>query len=214
MVEFGEPFPTDIYYRTLVKQGEAILKYAEAFKDSDVSRVLSTLFWASSGRTVFVTGVGKSGNIASKIASTLTSTGTPSHYLCPLEALHGGLGVCRWGDIMIILSKSGETAEILDMLPHLQRNEVTIISVTCNENSTLAKASNMVLPYASEECCGTGFIPTTSTTLSLVIGDAIAMSLMLMNEDFKIENFANFHPGGSLGQLVRDSIGSVEFKVK
>jgi len=202
--------PADVFYRTLIKQQQAISVFAESFRDKDIKDVVDILYYGSPGRTLLVTGVGKSGNIAAKMASTLTSTGTPAHYLCPLEALHGGLGVCKWGDIMLILSKSGETKEILDMLPYLEEQEITIISITCNRDSTLARASRKIICYESDECCGTGFIPTTSTTVALAIGDALAMSLMFKDK-FTIEQFARFHPGGSLGQIVRDSIGEVEF---
>jgi arabinose-5-phosphate isomerase len=201
---------TDIFYRTLVRQGEAILNYAESFRDETIQKAVNVLYYGSTGRTLLVTGVGKSGNIAAKIASTLTSTGTPAFYLCPLEALHGGLGAVRWGDVLIVLSKSGETQEILDMLPYLKEQNVTIVSITCSDTSTLANASSVVIKYNAEECCGTGFIPTTSTTTALSIGDALAMSLMFKDE-FTIERFARFHPGGSLGKTVRDSLGQVEF---
>ena len=200
----------DVFYRTLVKQQNSIAKFAESFMEKDIRDVIEILYYGSSGRTLLITGVGKSGNIAAKMASTLTSTGTPAHYLCPLEALHGGLGICQWGDIIIVLSKSGETREILDMLPYLEEQQMTIISITCNKESTLAKASRKVICYEAEECCGTDFIPTTSTTVALAIGDALAMALMFKDK-FTIEKFARFHPGGSLGKLVRDSIGEVEF---
>jgi arabinose-5-phosphate isomerase len=200
----------DVFYRTLIKEQQAIGRFADSFSENDVRDAVDILYYGSPGRTLLVTGVGKSGNIAAKMASTLTSTGTPAYYLCPLEALHGGLGICKWGDIIIILSKSGETREILDMLPYLEEQQVTIVSITCNRESTLAKASRKVIYYEAEECCGTDFIPTTSTTVALAIGDALAMSLMFKDK-FTIEQFARFHPGGSLGKLVRDSIGEVEF---
>lgn len=202
--------PADVFYRTLIKQQEAIAKLATSFNEKDIKEVVDILYYGSPGRTLLVTGVGKSGNIAAKMASTLTSTGTPAHFLCPLEALHGGLGACKWGDIMLILSKSGETKEILDMLPYLEEQQVTLISITCNRDSTLAQASRKVIYYEADECCGTGFIPTTSTTVALAIGDALAMSLMFKDK-FTIEQFARFHPGGSLGKLVQDSIGEIQF---
>lgn len=202
--------PEDIFYRTLIRQGESILNYAKYFNDDQIKKVVNLLYFGSPGRTLLITGVGKSGNIAAKIASTLTSTGTPAFYLCPLEAMHGGLGAVHWSDIIIIISKSGETSEILDMLPYLKKQDVHIISITCNPESTLAKASIFVISYKAEECCNTGFIPTTSTTVALAIGDALAMSLMFKDE-FTIEKFAQFHPGGSLGQTVRDSLGKVQF---
>lgn len=200
----------DIFYRTLVKQQQAISRFAEDFEEKNIQDIVDVIYYGSPGSILLVTGVGKSGDIAAKIASTLTSTGTPAYYLSPLEALHGGLGICKWGSIIIIISKSGETQEILDMLPYLKEQMVTIIAITCNKDSTLAKASRNVICYDAEECCGTDFIPTTSTTMALAIGDALAMAIMFKDK-FTIEQFARFHPGGSLGKTVRDSIGEVQF---
>jgi arabinose-5-phosphate isomerase len=198
----------DSIYKTLCRQGEAILDFAESFEEKIFNHIIDILY--STSNSIFVTGVGKSGNIAAKIASTLTSTGTKAYYLSPTEALHGDLGMVSVRDIVIIVSKSGETQEILDMLDYLVSQSVFIISITCNPESTIALSSSIVVPYRAQECCGTNFIPTTSTTVALAIGDAIAIALM-KQRGFKVEDFASFHPGGSLGKAARDSIGEVEF---
>lgn len=153
----------------------------------------------SSGK-VIVSAIGKPGYIAHKISATLSSTGTPSFFLHPAEALHGDLGrVCR-EDVILILSNSGETAEIVNMLPTLKRIGVPIISVCGSADSTLAKHSDIFISSKVEhECCPLNLAPTTSTTLALAIGDAVAVALM-QEREFSTEHFAFYHPGGSLGR--------------
>lgn len=149
---------------------------------------------------IIVAGVGKSGHIGSKIAATLASTGTPSFFLHPTEAMHGDLGMVGKNDLILAISFSGESDEIVKILPHLKRFGVKIIAMTSDENSTLAKFSDEIISLKiQKEACPLGAAPTTSTTLTLALGDALALSLMKMRK-FNEADFANFHPGGSLGR--------------
>ena len=161
---------------------------------------------AGNGRVV-VTGMGKSGIIAQKIAATLSSTGSPALFLHPAEAVHGDLGVLMPGDVVIALSASGETEEILRLLATLKRKGDALVSFTCNLTSTLATASDVALDCGVErEACGLNLAPTASTTTMLALGDALAIAVSL-RKGFKAEDFAELHPGGKLGKrlaLVRD----------
>lgn len=151
------------------------------------------------GRVV-VTGLGKSGLIGRKISATLASTGTPSFFLHPSEALHGDLGMLRKGDIVFALSNSGETEEIINLIPFLKRLGTKIISVTGNKNSTLSQNSDIhILAQVSEEGCPLNLAPMASTTVQIALGDAIASELM-SRRNFMPEDFAKFHPGGKLGK--------------
>jgi arabinose-5-phosphate isomerase len=164
----------------------------------------------SNGRVV-VTGMGKSGIIAQKIAATLSSTGSPGLFLHPAEAVHGDLGVLMPGDVVIALSASGETEEILRLLATLKRKGDALISFCCNLNSTLAAASDVVLDCSVErEACGLNLAPTASTTAMLALGDALAVAVSL-RKGFRAEDFADLHPGGKLGKQlakVRDLMHS------
>lgn len=149
---------------------------------------------------VIVTGVGKSGIIADKIAQTLTSTGTMSVYVHPSDALHGGLGVVAKDDVVVALSNSGETEELLALLPALKRRGSALIAIVGNMDSTLARSADVVLDAAvSEEACPLNLAPTASTTVALAIGDALAMTLM-MCRGLTPEDFAANHPAGRLGK--------------
>jgi arabinose-5-phosphate isomerase len=151
------------------------------------------------GRVV-VTGMGKSGLIGKKIAATLASTGTPALFLHPAEGIHGDLGMVTRGDTVIALSNSGETEEIARMLPSLKRLGIKLIALTGNIDSTLAKNSDVVIDVGvKEEACPLGLAPTASTTATLAMGDALAVAL-LDKRGFKEEDFACFHPGGTLGK--------------
>jgi arabinose-5-phosphate isomerase len=151
------------------------------------------------GRVV-VTGMGKSGIIAQKIAATLSSTGSPALFLHPAEAVHGDLGVLMPGDVVVALSASGETEEILRLLATLKRKGDALVSFCCNSTSTLAQASDVVLDCCVErEACGLNLAPTASTTTMLALGDALAIAVSL-RKGFKAEDFAELHPGGKLGK--------------
>lgn len=158
-----------------------------------------TLLAAARGR-VIVSGVGKSGLIARKIAATLTSTGTPAAYLHPVDSLHGDLGIVGREDVAILLSKSGETEELFGLLAALQRLNVPIIALTGGRDSTLAKIAREVLDAGvEEEACPHDLAPTTSTGVALALGDALAVALLEV-KGFRREDFAELHPGGSLGR--------------
>lgn len=149
---------------------------------------------------VVVTGMGKSGHVAHKIAATLASTGTPAFFVHPAEALHGDLGMIESHDVVIAISYSGESEELTAILPVLRRKQVPIIGITGNVTSSLAKISNCVLNVQiDKEACPLGLAPTSSTTVTLVLGDALAVSLLTIR-GFKKEDFALSHPGGSLGR--------------
>jgi arabinose-5-phosphate isomerase len=164
------------------------------------------LIATSSGR-VIVAGVGKSGLIARKIAATLTSTGTPSTFLHPVESVHGDLGIVGPSDVAILLSKSGETEEMLPLLAQLERFGVRTVAITGCATSSLARHADVVLDaWVREEACPHDLAPTTSTTAALALGDALAVALLEV-KGFRREDFAALHPGGSLGRklLVRVS---------
>ena len=162
----------------------------------------------SSGKLI-VSGMGKSGIIGKKIAATLASTGTPSFFLHPGEAYHGDLGMIEENDIVLLISNSGETDEVLKLIPFLKHQKNCTISMSGNDNSTLAKNTNYHLNIAVEkEACPLFLAPTSSTTATLVMGDALAVTLMKLR-DFKEENFAKFHPGGSLGRRLLTTVGDV-----
>ena len=147
-----------------------------------------------------VTGVGKSGLIGAKIAATLASTGTPSFFLHPTEALHGDLGMIGKQDVVLAISYSGESEELSNILPHIKRFDIPLIGMSKSENSTLGRYSDIHIPIVIEkEACPLGAAPTSSTTLTLALGDALAVCLMRAR-DFKRDDFASLHPGGSLGK--------------
>ncbi len=157
------------------------------------------LMFCCAGRVV-VTGMGKSGLIARKIAATLSSTGTPALYLHPVEALHGDLGMVVRGDVVLALSASGETEEILALLATIKRLQVGLIAMTGDAISTLAEAADVALDCSvAEEACSLGLAPTASTTTMRALGDALAVALS-EKRGFKEEDFANLHPGGKLGK--------------
>ena len=149
---------------------------------------------------VIVTGMGKSGIICHKIAATLSSTGTPAFFLHPAEAIHGDLGVIRGDDVVVALSYSGETNELLQLLEPIRRLGAKLIAITGGPESTLAEAADVALDCSvTEEACPMNLAPTASTTAALAIGDALAMTL-LVEKGFRQEDFANLHPGGKLGK--------------
>jgi arabinose-5-phosphate isomerase len=160
------------------------------------------LITATKGR-VIITGIGKSGLVAQKIAATLSSTGTPSFFLHPAEAIHGDLGMLVAGDTVIALSYSGETDEILRLLDRIKRLGIPLISMTGNPKSTLAQSSDVVLNVSIEkEACKLNLAPTASTTASLALGDAIAVVLQ-HRKGFQEDDFAELHPGGEMGRRLR-----------
>jgi arabinose-5-phosphate isomerase len=178
-------------------ESEAILNLKESINGQFVEIVKEIL--NCSGR-VIMTGMGKSGLIAKKLAATLASTGTPSFFLHPAEAIHGDLGMVTKDDIVLALSNSGETNEVLNIVPVIKRIGAKIIAMTGGLDSTLAKNSDYLLNTGvKEEACPLDLAPTASTTATLALGDALAIAL-LEARDFKPEDFALYHPGGSLGK--------------
>lgn len=163
------------------------------------------LMVATQGR-VIVTGMGKSGHIARKIAATLSSTGTPSHFVHPAEASHGDMGEVTARDVVLMLSWGGETAELFDLITYTKRFRIPLIGMASNPQSTLMRAADVTLCLPKvREACPMGMAPTTSTTLMLVAGDALAVALM-ERRGFSADQYRNFHPGGSLGRaLIRVS---------
>ena len=161
------------------------------------------LLMNASGR-VIVTGIGKSGHIARKIAATLASTGTPAQFVHPAEASHGDLGMITQHDVVLAISNSGEAPELANMVAFSRRFNIPLLGITKNPESSLGTQCDAVLTLPDPgEACGTGVVPTTSTTMTLAMGDALAVALM-ENRAFTAEHFRNFHPGGKLGaQLAR-----------
>ncbi len=148
---------------------------------------------------VIVSGMGKSGHVGRKIAATLASTGTPAQFVHPAEASHGDLGMVTQADLALVLSNSGETPELADLIAHTRRFRIPLIGVAARPQSTLMRQADLalVLP-AAPEACGNGIVPTTSTTMTLALGDALAIALM-EHRQFTPEHFRTFHPGGKLG---------------
>lgn len=183
--------------RVVEMEVEALAEVARRLGDGFARAV--DLIATSDGR-VIVSGVGKSGLIARKIAATLTSTGTPATFLHPTEGLHGDLGMVGPHDVAILLSKSGESEELVTLLAHLKRFGVATIAITGNAASTLARECDATLDsWVREEACPHDLAPTTSTTAALALGDALAV-VILERKGFRREDFARFHPGGSLGK--------------
>jgi arabinose-5-phosphate isomerase len=182
--------------RVLRIEGEALLVLAEAVPEDFAGAVTALL--EMTGRAV-LSGIGKSGHVARKIAATLASTGTPSLFVHPAEASHGDLGMVMPGDICILLSNSGETSELRDLIGHCARFDIPLIGLSRDENSTLMRAADYRLTIpALSEACAIGMAPTTSTTLMMGLGDALAVALMEARR-FEADQFRNYHPGGTLG---------------
>jgi arabinose-5-phosphate isomerase len=183
--------------KVLETEADAIRSAISRLNDNFIKAVNAIM--ACKGRVV-VTGIGKSGIIGKKIVATLSSTGTPSLFLHPAEAFHGDLGMITKGDVVIMLSFSGETEEILKLLPMLRRLEVMIISIVGAPESRLARASHLILDIGvNHEACPLNLAPSASTTATLALGDALALTV-LKERGLEAEDFARFHPGGHLGK--------------
>lgn len=196
----------DLARRTLAVEAEALNNMATLLGEEFISAVNSIL--ECRGKLI-ITGMGKSGLVGRKIAATLASTGTPSFFLHPGEAFHGDLGMISSNDVVLALSHSGETDEVLKIVPFIHSNGNVLISITGNAESTLAKNSNIHLDTGvKEEACILQLAPTTSTTAQLALGDALAIALMKARE-FTSMDFARLHPGGSLGRRLLMTVGNV-----
>jgi arabinose-5-phosphate isomerase len=191
--------PTDLLEtgrRVIGREAEALALLSGALDATFAAAV--GLILDATGR-VIVSGMGKSGHIARKIAATFASTGTPAHFVHPAEASHGDLGMVAEGDVVLCLSNSGETPELADLLAHTRRFGIPLIAMVSRADSTLGRQAEvaLVLP-AVPEACGTGIVPTTSTTMMVALGDALAVALM-EHRKFTPDHFRLFHPGGKLG---------------
>ena len=176
-------------------EANELLRHAKSVEIEDAVN----LIYNAKGK-VIVTGVGKSGHVGAKIAATLASTGTPSFFLHPTEAMHGDLGMIEKDDVLLAISFSGESDELIKILPHVKRFGVKIVAMARSKTSSLGKFSDAFIDINVEkEACPLNAAPTASTTLTLALGDALAVCLM-QKRGFKKEDFANFHPGGSLGK--------------
>jgi arabinose-5-phosphate isomerase len=189
--------PQEIAKEVLKTEADALLGAMACIDDAFDKAV--EIMYETRGKCI-VTGVGKSGLIGAKIAATLASTGTPSFFIHPTEALHGDLGMIGPEDSVLAISYSGESEELIKILPHIKRFEIPLIAMAGKADSTLAKYGDIFLSiHVEKEACPLGAAPTSSTTLTLALGDALAVALM-KKRDFKAEDFASFHPGGSLGK--------------
>lgn len=187
----------EVAERCLRDEAEAVLSLIPQI-DEGFGKAVDIIL-ACKGKLI-ITGVGKSGHIGAKIAATLSSTGTPSFFINPLDAFHGDLGVITRGDVVLAISNSGQTDELLRLLPCLQARDVPVVSMSGNPDSLLARHSAAHLNCAvAREACPLGLAPTSSTTAALALGDALACALMDAR-DFRESDFARFHPGGSLGR--------------
>jgi arabinose-5-phosphate isomerase len=198
----------------IVKRGQRVLGMERDALSATLGRLDTSFARAvelmrdSTGR-VIVAGVGKSGLVGRKIAATLTSTGTPASFLHPADSVHGDLGIVGPDDVAILISKSGESDELLALVEHLKRLGVRIIALTGNRSSSLARHADVVLDAAvSEEACPHDLAPTTSTTVALALGDSLAVAL-LEEKGFQREDFARLHPGGSLGRRLLTQVSEV-----
>ena len=191
----------------LKREAEAITCVAERMSTDQIRKAVALLFGCQ-GKVILV-GVGKSGFIARKIAATLTSTGTRAVFVHPSDALHGDLGIIETTDVAVLLSNSGETDEILAMLPYLRHRKVSLIGIVGNLESTLARESDVVLDAGVDrEVCPFNLAPTTSTTVAMAIGDALAITLMQL-KNLKTEDFALNHPAGRLGKRLTLRVGDL-----
>lgn len=190
----------------LRNEAKAILDLIPQMDDEFVKAV--EMMYHCNGK-IIVTGVGKSGNVGAKIAATLASTGTPAFFINPLDVYHGDLGVMTADDVVLALSNSGQTDELLRFIPMVLHMNIPIISMTGNKNSLLAKYSNAhIMVHVEREACPLNLAPTSSTTAALAMGDALAIALMEVR-NFKPRDFAQFHPGGELGKRLLTTAGDV-----
>ncbi len=190
----------NIAKRTIDIELETLFELKESLDNSFIKAI--EILYNCKGKVIF-TGIGKSGHIARKISSTFSSTGTPSIFLHPAEAIHGDLGIIDKEDVLVIISNSGETEEIINIIPYLKFLNIPIICITGNINSTIAQKSDVVIDIKiKREACPFNLAPTSSTTAILVLGDALAITLMEL-KGFTKEQFAKLHPGGLIGKRLK-----------
>ncbi len=192
--------------KTIESEGDAIRNLSSFLNDDFANAVLAI---ASSKGRVVITGIGKSAIIAAKIVATLNSTGTPAIFMHAADAIHGDLGTIQENDVVICISKSGNTPEIKMLVPLIKRGTNKLIAMTGSDNSFLAQQAHFVLStYVEKEACPNNLAPTTSTTAQLVIGDALAICLLEL-KGFSSKDFAKYHPGGSLGKRLYLTVGDI-----
>lgn len=202
-----DPYLITSVRQTLAEQGAALQNLSKQLDSGQYQRVLN-LIMNCKGH-VILSGMGKSGHVGRKMSATLASTGTPSFFIHPAEAFHGDLGMITPYDLLILISASGETDEILKLVPSLKNFGNRIIAITNNGNSTLAKNADAVLElHMANETCPNNLAPTTSTTLTMAIGDALAID-MIRQRKFMPNDFARYHPGGSLGRRLLTRVADV-----
>ncbi len=190
----------------LTDEAEALMDLRPQL-DDNFDKAVELMFHCTG--KIIVTGVGKSGNVGAKIASTLSSTGTPAFFINPLDVFHGDLGVMAHDDVVLALSNSGQTDELLRFLPMVLQMNIPIVAISGNANSLLAKYSTVHIKcWVKKEACPLNLAPTSSTTAALAIGDALAISLMMVR-NFKPTDFAQFHPGGELGKRLLTTAADV-----
>lgn len=192
---------TDTARKVIREEAAALTALADTLGDSFADAV--DLMLNAKGR-IIISGIGKSGHIARKIAATLASTGTPAHFVHPAEASHGDLGMVTRSDVVLAISNSGEAPELANLIAYTRRFDIPLIGISSRDTSTLVSQCDIaILMPQLPEACGTGVVPTTSTTMTLALGDALAVALM-KHRAFSADNFRDFHPGGKLGaQLSR-----------
>lgn len=196
----------EIARKVFDEESDSILNLKNSL-DYNFEQVIE-LILSIKGRLI-ITGMGKSGHVGAKMAATLASTGTPSFFVHPAEALHGDLGMITSDDVVIAISNSGESEEILKIIPSIKTRGISIVAISSNLDSTLVKYSDYFLNIGvTKEACPLNLAPTTSTTAAMALGDAIAISLMV-GRGFKSEDFAMFHPGGSLGRKLLTRVKDV-----
>jgi len=198
------------YARKVIESEADAIKLIAPMVDSSFAKAAEMIY--DCGGSVILSGIGKAGIIGQKISATLASTGTPSHFLHPAEAVHGDLGRLRKDDIVIILSYGGETDEVIRLINLVKQLEIKLIAITGDADSTLSRHSDVVLCMGRiSEACPLGIAPSVSTTCMLAVGDALALTVMKARK-FSVEDYAKFHPGGSLGRKLMTVEQSMMFK--
>ena len=208
-------YNSDYEKRCLLEESKAISQATNNINDSEIEKAINTLYKCSKeGKKLLVTGVGKSGIVARKIAATFSSVGLTALYLNPLDALHGDLGIVSSRDVCILLSNSGETEELLMIMPHLKLRQISTIAIVGNHDSSLAKDSNVILKSnVDKEICPLNLAPTASTSVAMAIGDALAV-VWMEKCGISSKDFAFNHPAGQLGKKITLSVKDIMINIK
>ena len=200
------------FAKTLLRTYQDAMSRLESAVNNDFSKAVEMI--ANHDSHIIICGMGKSGLVGAKIAATLSSTGTPALFLHPAEAIHGDLGMVRQNDVVLLISNSGETEEVVRLLPAFKRLNAKIISLIGRVDSSMGRAADIVLDASvDKEACPLNLAPTTSSMAALALGDALAVVLM-EHRGFRAEDFAATHPGGKLGQQLLSSVGVIKWLAK